>query len=145
MIASQKKSPSSLWPLAIIATFLVVFAAGGTTIYLALSSDPGSVEGAYTKALEFDKRQADLKTAIELGLSVVATSEGVKVSLPGNYQSASITAISANHKEEDFSSAPLLRTGNDYSISKHLSAGTWFITLKFDALEFSLTRFIAAS
>ena len=133
----------NLWPYAIISAFVLVFIAGGTTLYLALESDPGSINGAYTKALEFDKNQADLKTATGLGLSVKASPNGVRVTLPGDYSEARISGGAASNKREDFISEKLEKIGAEYVLSRRLSPGTWFLSLKFDELEFSVTRFVS--
>jgi hypothetical protein len=35
------------------------------------------------------------------------------------------------------------KIGAEYVLTKSLSAGTWFLTFKFDALEFSITRLVS--
>jgi hypothetical protein len=62
-MVAKSNSRKTLWPYAIVGAFVLVFIAGGLTLYLAIESDPGTIEGAYSKALEFDKRQSELKNS----------------------------------------------------------------------------------
>lgn len=131
------------WPFAVIGAFLVVFAAGGTTLYLALQSDPGTVSGAYEKALKYDLRASNLRIANELGLEITASISEIRVKLRGDYSKTEISGAFASDQTADFSGESMRKEGDAYVLNRSLPKGTWFLNLKFDDLEFQVSQLIS--
>lgn len=131
---------SNYWPHAIIASFLIVISAGIVTFYLASSSDPGTIQNAYDKALDFDREQQSIAQLKAKGLSIALTADKLRIKIDQKFKTAEVSGAAASNTKEDFGPLPLEYTSNGYELPHRFNKGTWFFTFKFDDLTFSTTE-----